>query len=78
MKAYRADVAFDGERFLDAGALLVVDDGVLVGVEPADAPVSQDVEIMYVPGTSVLPGWWTRTRICARTPVRRPLTSSAT
>jgi imidazolonepropionase-like amidohydrolase len=34
---YRADVAFDGERRLPDGALVLVDDGLIVAVEPASA-----------------------------------------
>jgi hypothetical protein len=34
MEAYRADVAFDGERVLAGGARVLVRDGVITGVEP--------------------------------------------
>jgi len=33
MEAYRADVAFDGERVMTGGALVLVRDGVIAGVE---------------------------------------------
>lgn len=53
MRGYRADTAFDGERWLTGGALVLVDDGVIVGVEPAsrapeDCPVTD--------GATLLPG----------------------
>jgi hypothetical protein len=35
MHAYRADTAFDGERFLPGGALVLVDGATIAGVEPA-------------------------------------------
>ena len=37
MRGYRADIAFDGERALPGGALVLVEDGVIVAVEPASA-----------------------------------------
>ena len=56
MQAYRADVAFDGERTLPGGALVIVDDGRIVGVERADAAVPDGCPVMHVPGTTLLPG----------------------
>jgi imidazolonepropionase-like amidohydrolase len=53
VRGYRADTAFDGQRWLPGGALVLVDDGVIVGVEPAsrapeDCPVTD--------GATLLPG----------------------
>jgi imidazolonepropionase-like amidohydrolase len=53
---YRADVAFDGERRLTDGALVLVDDGRIVAVEPASAPAPDGCEITHLPGTTLLPG----------------------
>lgn len=38
MRGYRAAVAFDGERAIPGGALVLVEDGLIVGVEPAAFP----------------------------------------
>ena len=38
MRGYRAAFAFDGERAMPGGALVLVDDGGIVGVEPAAYP----------------------------------------
>lgn len=35
---YRADIAFDGEQTIMGGALVLVEDGVVIGVEPGSAP----------------------------------------
>jgi imidazolonepropionase-like amidohydrolase len=56
MRAYRADTAFDGERELPGGVLVLVEDDRIVGVEPAVAPAPDGCEITYVPGTTLLPG----------------------
>src|SRR5215475_2906228 len=56
VQGYRADIAFDGENVLPGGALVLVEQGVIVGVESgrADAPV--DCPVAYQPGTTLLPG----------------------
>jgi imidazolonepropionase-like amidohydrolase len=54
VRGYRAAVAFDGERFLPAGALVLVDDGVIVGVEPADFTVPDGCPVVDHP--ALLPG----------------------
>jgi len=56
MRGYRADTAFDGDRELPGGALVLVDDGVIVGVEPAAAAPPDGCEVQYLPGTTLLPG----------------------
>jgi imidazolonepropionase-like amidohydrolase len=56
MEAYRADVAFDGERVLAGGATVLIRDGVIAGVEPAAAALPEDCPITYLPGTALLPG----------------------
>ena len=56
MEAYRADVAFDGERVLAGGATVLVRDGVIAGVEPAAAAVPDGCPVTHLPGTTLLPG----------------------
>lgn len=56
MEAYRADIAFDGEQVLTGGALVLVRDGVIIGVEPASAAVPDGCLVTYLPGTTLLPG----------------------
>ena len=56
MRGYRAPRAFDGERFLDGGALVLVEGGAIVGVEPATAPVPEGCAVTDVPGGTLLPG----------------------
>lgn len=55
-RAYRADIAFDGERALAGGALVLVEDGVITGVKAGSAPVPEGYELTYLPGTALLPG----------------------
>jgi hypothetical protein len=56
VKAYRADRAFDGDRVLPDGALVLVDGDTIAGVEPASAHVPDGCEVTYLPGTTLLPG----------------------
>ena len=53
---YRADLAFDGEKVIPGGALVLVEDGVITGVEPGSAPAPDGCEVTYLPGATVLPG----------------------
>jgi imidazolonepropionase-like amidohydrolase len=53
---YRADVAFDGERSVAGGLLVLVDDGVIVGVEPGAAAAPADCPVLHRPGATMLPG----------------------
>jgi imidazolonepropionase-like amidohydrolase len=53
--AIRATVAFDGERFLDGGATVLVEADRIAGVEPYDFAPPASVEVTTYDGT-VLPG----------------------
>lgn len=55
-RGYRADTVFDGEKTLRGGALVLVEDGVIVGVEPGTAPAPDGWEVTYLRGTTLLPG----------------------
>ncbi|PWW24279.1 imidazolonepropionase-like amidohydrolase [Geodermatophilus normandii] len=56
MHAYRADRAFDGDRVLPDGALVLVDDDRILAVEPAASAPPADVPLTHLPGTTLLPG----------------------
>src|SRR4051812_7342423 len=56
MHGYRAPRAFDGERALPEGALVLVDDGRIVAVEPGSAPAPANCAVTELPGTTLLPG----------------------
>jgi imidazolonepropionase-like amidohydrolase len=56
MLGVRAGRAFDGERVVPGGALVVLDEGRIVGVEPGAAPVPDGCEVWEAPGGTVLPG----------------------
>ncbi|MGR6964217.1 amidohydrolase family protein [Geodermatophilus sp. URMC 61] len=56
MRGYRAPRAFDGERFLDGGALVLVEGSTIVGVEPGTAPAPEGCAVVDVPGGTLLPG----------------------
>lgn len=49
-------MAFDGDRFLAGGALVLVEGSRIVGVEPGSAPAPAGCEVAYVAGTTLLPG----------------------
>jgi len=55
MKALRAPVAFDGERFVDGGATVLVDGSAILGVERYGFEVPADVDVTTYEGT-LLPG----------------------
>lgn len=55
MYAWRARVAYDGERFLDGGATVLVEGEEIVGVEPVAYDVPHDCEVTEFEGT-LLPG----------------------
>jgi imidazolonepropionase-like amidohydrolase len=54
--ALRAAKAFDGERLLPGGAMLLVEGGRIVGVEGAGFAVPDGVEVVDVPRGTLLPG----------------------
>jgi len=54
--AIRAPRAFDGEAFRPEGAVVLVEDGRILGVEPAGAALPAGVELVDVPGATLLPG----------------------
>jgi imidazolonepropionase-like amidohydrolase len=56
VRGYRADVAFDGERRLPGGALVLVEDGIIVTVERASAVAPEGCEVTHLRGTALLPG----------------------
>jgi imidazolonepropionase-like amidohydrolase len=56
MFGIRAGRAFDGERVVPGGALVLVDGGRIAGVEPGAAPAPDGCEVLEVPGGTVLPG----------------------
>jgi imidazolonepropionase-like amidohydrolase len=56
MFGIRAGRAFDGEQVVPAGALVLVDDGRIAGVEPGAAPAPEGCQVLEVPGGTVLPG----------------------
>jgi len=54
LRGYRADVAFDGQRPLPGGALVLVDGATIVGVEPAAFPPPDGCQVVHHP--AILPG----------------------
>jgi imidazolonepropionase-like amidohydrolase len=56
MEAFRADAAFDGDRVMAGGALVLVRDGIIIGVEAASAAVPDGCPVTYLPGTTLVPG----------------------
>ncbi|MDT4973731.1 MAG: hypothetical protein QOG22_3874 [Pseudonocardiales bacterium] len=56
MRGYRADAAFDGERVLSGGALVLVEGATILGVEPGTAAAPDGCEVTYLPDTTLLPG----------------------
>jgi imidazolonepropionase-like amidohydrolase len=66
MRGYRAPRAFDGERFLDRGALVLVEGSTIVGVEPATTPAPEGCPVTDLPGGTLLPGLIdTHVHLCA-------------
>lgn len=56
MHGYRAATAFDGNRVLPDGALVLVDAGTIVAVEPATAPAPAGCPVTEIAGTTLMPG----------------------
>lgn len=55
MRALRAPAAFDGDRFMPGGATVIVQDGVIKGVESVGYEVPTDYPLTTFDGT-MLPG----------------------
>jgi len=53
---YRADTAFDGERVISGGALVLVEGSQILGVEAGSAAAPAGCEVTHLPGTTLLPG----------------------
>lgn len=56
MRGYRADTAFDGERRIPGGALVLVEGSTILGLEPGAAAAPDGCEVTYLPDTTLLPG----------------------
>jgi imidazolonepropionase-like amidohydrolase len=56
MLGIRAGAAFDGERAVPGGALVLLDGGHIAGVEPGAAPAPDGCEVLEVLAGTVLPG----------------------
>jgi imidazolonepropionase-like amidohydrolase len=56
MLGFRADRAFDGERFRPEGALVLVEGDCIVAVEPASAAPPDGCEVISWPAATILPG----------------------
>jgi len=56
VRGYRADTAFDGERIIRGGALVLVEGSRITAVEPGSAPAPSGCEVTHLPGTTLLPG----------------------
>jgi imidazolonepropionase-like amidohydrolase len=54
--AIRAERAFDGEQAIPGGALILTDDGRIVGIEPASAPLPEGWPVVEASGATLLPG----------------------
>jgi imidazolonepropionase-like amidohydrolase len=56
MRGYRANTAFDGERAMPDGVLVLVDGDTIADVRPGSAPAPDGCEVTYLAGTTLLPG----------------------
>ncbi|MGY1690567.1 amidohydrolase family protein [Geodermatophilus sp. SYSU D01105] len=56
MRGYRAARAFDGERVLPGGALVLVEGGTIVAVEAGSAPAPAGCPVTELADTTLLPG----------------------
>ena len=52
----RSDSAFDGEQMHPGGLSVVVEDGRIAAVVPSGTPPPDGAEVVYEPGTTLLPG----------------------
>lgn len=55
-RGYRTGTAFDGEKAIAGGALVLLDGGVITGIEPGAAPAPDGYDVTDLPGATVLPG----------------------
>lgn len=66
MRGYRAGRAFDGDRALPGGALVLVDDGRIGGVESGSTLSPDGCEMVEFPDATLLPGLIdTHVHLCA-------------
>jgi len=66
MLAYQVERAFDGERIIEGGALVLLRGTRIVGVEPVGAEIPAGYEVVRYPGATVLPGLIdTHVHLCA-------------
>jgi imidazolonepropionase-like amidohydrolase len=56
VRAIRVPRAFDGERPLDGGLAIIVDEGRIVAVEPASVPLPAHCPVAEYPDATALPG----------------------
>jgi imidazolonepropionase-like amidohydrolase len=56
LHAYRADRAFDGERWHPQGLTVFTDGSRITGVDAVDAAVPHGYEVAYIEGATLLPG----------------------
>lgn len=54
-RGYRADIAFDGEKTIPGGALVLIDDGIITGVEPGSASAPDGWDVTYMPAAPCFP-----------------------
>jgi imidazolonepropionase-like amidohydrolase len=66
--AVRTPHLFDGEAFRSEGGTVLVDDGRIVGVEPASAVLPEGCPVTEFAGATVLPGLIDMHVHCAGTP----------
>jgi imidazolonepropionase-like amidohydrolase len=52
----RAGRAFDGDKVVPDGALVLIDNGRIAAVEPGTAPAPDDCDVLEVPGGTIVPG----------------------
>lgn len=56
LTCFRVDKAFDGDRVLPDGALVLVRDELIVGVESGSAAAPSDCEVIHLQDATLLPG----------------------
>ncbi|CAN5300480.1 hypothetical protein BH24ACT9_BH24ACT9_03250 [soil metagenome] len=77
MRGYRADIVFDGERVIPGGALVLVEGSQILAVEAGSAAAPDGCEVIYLPGTTLLPGLIdTHVHVCGDGSPEAPSTSS--